>query len=915
MKLLHLFFIFLFLIIFNGCGSDGTSSTNKTKIGFFVDSLVDGVEYQCGDINGITGDVNGKGSFRYQEDCSVKFNIGKMYLGEVSGDDISNTNSGKKVFITNILGLNTTDTSDVRLWNILRLLQTLDTDDNLSNGILISNTVRDNLNRTDVNSLDFTQTVSVDELNSTVIKADSNKNLRTITQALTHFEAELAVDTVGPPTPFLTKDLTKIKTIHTIKRTVEINGEEGSKIFLGFNSDGNNSNINFKDQNLTINSTWKQKLSLTFNDDNITNFHYYIILQDNKEHNSSILHLNILKDFTPPHVKSAIIIKHVIEEQRLFENIFATDNSGMDSIKYKIVTSEEDNNSFDYTLFTIDINGSVTFLENPNYEENIGRIYQIVARAIDTSGNMTDVIIQVSLINILDNPPKLNANNYNTAMIEGEANNFIVYDLNSTLEENLTIAQDNDPTLSPISFLLHNHTDIFDLNISTGKLTIKDNTNALFDYEQSPNSIDLNISVENNNTKVARNGDLNATYTILTIDINNKIDTPPSLISPNSVLIDERNDPGIIDIVTISKDTANSDRNLSMLFSIVNGADGKFDINSTTGLIKTNGDNLDFETKPQYILTIRAINIWEWDNNSTHYDEVNLTINLNNVIDNPPIIIYKDLNNSIPESTPINFQIAQLETNGTIYDENQTTSYQIKQITKNGSILNIDTAPFTIDSNGIVSTSRELLKDYIETLNHLTDTVFNFQLNAYNIYWNGEQNTSNIVSFDINITKVIDNFPILKQAATKTFEENISVGTIVNTVETNSDIYDENNVTRFSIKSGNDDNIFNINNTTGEIKIQNPLDWETTISYTLEVIASNIYFDSSEHNSSTMFFDIAITNIIEKVPQITTLTSIDVHENIDADFTISVLETNSTQVDEQTIDSFTIISGNDGNFS
>lgn len=920
MKLRNIISFFIVLIIFNGCGSGGNSgatSENKTKIGLFSDSLVDGIEYKCGSISGITGDIDGKGSFKYQEDCTVKFSIGKIHLGEMSGSDISSTNNNQKVFITNILGLNTTNTNDTRVWNISRLLQTLDLNNDPSDGIFISSIVRDNLNQNDVISLDFTQIINENDLNNTVIKADSNNSLITITKALAHFESTLRnnnynIDTVSPAVPFLTINLTKIKTINTIKKVVEINGEEGSKILLGFNSDGNSSNITYIDQNLTIDSSWKQNLELNFNNDTFTHFHYYIKLEDDQGHQSNTLHLNVLKDFTPPHVTDSVVAENVPEEQKLFKNINATDSSGEIGF-YEVVDKAEDNRSKDDELFEIDTNGSVTFIDEPNYDDNIGVTYQLVARAVDEAGNMTDVLLKIILENILDNPPQLTATNYSVSRIEMEVNNTEIYDLNTTIEHNLSSAPDNDPTLSPINFILHNRTDIFDLNKTTGRLTIKDNTDPLFDYEQSPNTIDLNISIENNNTKVTPNGDLNITYTTLTINVYNKMDTTPSLNLPTLVSIYEHNNAQGI-IKTITKDTPNCDYNTTMTFSIQNGNDGNFTINTITGAITRIGDTLDYETTTQYILTVRATNTW-W-NNSTHYDEVNLTINIDNVIDNPPVIVYRDLNNSIPESTLVNFQVAQLETNGTIYDENQTISYTLISMSKNGNNL-ASNFPFSVNNSGVVATSRQLLSDYTETLNKSDDTIFNLQLHANNTWWDGSSPDSNTISLDINVTNVIDNFPVLKQISSQTHEENSStpIGTTIATVEANGTIYDENNATKFYIKTGDTDDKFDINITTGVITIKNLLDWETSTSYALQLVASNTYYDGIEHNSSEITLNINITNKIEKSPKIKTPSVINIHENTDADTIIAFIETNSSEVDELNISNITIKSGNDGNFS
>jgi len=910
--------IFLtFFILFTGCSSGGTNTTNKTKVATLSDTLIDGITYSCGQITGITGDIGVTGGFRYQDDCEVQFNIGKIHLGSIDGKNIS-SQSTNKIFVTNILGLETTNTNDRRLWNELRLLQTLDSDNNTSNGITITKTIRDNLSSSDTLYLDFTQEVSEEDLNNTVIKADSTNKLINITKALSHFESTLnnngyTIDTVAPDKPFLSNPFNQIFTIQTKNKIVEVNGEEGSKIFLGFNSTGDENNVTFIDQNITIGSSWMAPLNLDFNNDNISHFNYYIKLIDSYGHESEVLHLDILKDFIPPVVDEPIIYESVLEEQKLLRNIHAHDTNGIVK-QYELVPSEEDTRSSDNDLFIIDSNGSITFKVEPNYDDNIDAVFHVIARALDEAGNMTDVFIEILLKNILDNPPQLTAPTYTTNLMEGEDNDTIVYDLNTTIEHDLTKAPDNNPDLSPIYFKLHNHTDIFDLNISTGKLTIKDNTDPLFDYEQLPNSIDLNISVENNNS--AQNNDINTTYTTLTVNILNHIDTTPTLNIPDTVSIPEHNNnQGIIS--TITKDEPNCDRDLTMTFSIVD-SDGNFTIDSTSGAITRVGDNLDFESQTEHNLTIRATNTW-WDD-STHSDDVNLTIEITNVIDNAPIITNTELNNSIPESTDVDIKVAQLDVNGTIWDENQTSSYKISSITKNGT--EISSFPFKIDDSGVVKTSRQLLNDYIE-LSDQNDTVFELNITASNNWWDGSSHDSNIITLDINVTNVIDNIPVLESIPNFTFEENTTSGTIVTTLDVNGSIYDENNVTSYHIRSGNIDNNFDINTSSGEIDINDTLDWETTTTYNLGVVATNIWWDGSSHDSVEKTITIDITNIIEHKPdvKVTEDENITIHENIDSDEIIAIIEPSSSDIndrnatDGQRITKCEIVGGNDGNFT
>jgi len=168
------------------------------------------------------------------------------------------------------------------------------------------------------------------------------------------------------------------------------------------------------------------------------------------------------------------------------------------------------------------------------------------------------------------------------------------------------------------------------------------------------------------------------------------------------------------------------------------------------------------------------------------------------------------------------------------------------------------------------------------------------------------------VAFDINISNVIDNVPtIMIPPTTLTFDENIStpIGTLVYDVNTSGTIYDENNVSSFSIISGNEDNKFAISSS-GVITLTNLLDWETTKTYSLGIQASNVFWNGSEQNSTIYYINIDINNLIESPPSISGLTTLNIHENIDTGEILDLIQIDSIEEDEQTIDSFNIVSGN-----
>jgi hypothetical protein len=1006
----HLLLAIIFLFGFYGCGGGGSSgggvsvSPPSKKIAFFYDSVVDGLEYtweDCSDADifnnnsdapHYTGVPNGSGSFYFQNGCSVKFKIGKIILGDIGSNDIVENG---KIFPTNILGLATTNTADTRVANLLRIIQSLDNDNDPRNGIIISQSIRDNLSASSVKALNIkaNTTITESDLNATVLSADSTKTLVSISAARSHFDRTLKelvdknLDTTKPATPFLidksnqNTTLTQIKTFHTKERRIKIYGEFRTKILKAVNHTGSVTNLNFSDTGLVMKDDWTQEVPLAFDNNDEKNFHKFIVLEDASGKRSDILHLNVIKDFVPPHVQDSTVSDKIFEEQIYFRNINASDSS---QIKfYQIVAEVKDDRSLDDEQFQVDSAGNVTFKTPPDYDDPSGqKDFQLVARAIDDVGNMTDVLLKVSLKNLLDHPPVLkdNQSDFNTTLIEKPAPSAFVADLNLTLEDNLTIAPDNNITISDyFHFRLLDHNDTFEVNLTTGIVTVKDENNLSLDYEhcEKPDTdsciIPIRFSVENNDTNQEGNPNSpNVTTGTLHVEIINKLDTKPSILPEGEVSVLEHNlsyntGGAPITLAVLDKNDSASKRDFvdyRMDFDILSGNDGNFSVLHESGELQliiseftnpnhadgkprvghTHGSTLDYETTPEYNLTIRATNYFD-DNSDNDYNDttniqphtfdINVTIKVINVVDMNPISIVKDINATFPESIAPGVTVAKLDVNGTHGDQNVTDlGYEVIIYARDATddiynsvpgseVGDIDAVPFQINGLNYLVTKRTLLadEDFLEDTNGDPHN-YELRIKSKNTWWDGSVHESGDINVSFSVTNVIDKAPILIDINDTefSFDENVTIGTIFTTpnkpVELNaSGLYDEKNVTSFSIVSGNAENKFDINNSTGDIYIKYSLDWETTKEYTLEYKATNTWYDGTLHDSATKTITIDVGNVAEKVPSIYVPTSIDIHENIDDGHILTYLETNSTEADEQIVNNITFsATPNDGNF-
>jgi len=126
MKTIKCFGCLLAILNLFGCG--GNSSNTST--GVFVDSAVEGLNFKTETQSGITGT---NGEFTYKPGETVTFTIGDVLIGSVKANSI----------ITPIHFGSTFSDSDITAINISRLLQSLDVDGNLDNGIQITTEIRD----------------------------------------------------------------------------------------------------------------------------------------------------------------------------------------------------------------------------------------------------------------------------------------------------------------------------------------------------------------------------------------------------------------------------------------------------------------------------------------------------------------------------------------------------------------------------------------------------------------------------------------------------------------------------------------------------------------------------------------------------------------------------------------------------
>ncbi|MCX7982282.1 MAG: carboxylesterase family protein [Syntrophales bacterium] len=194
--LMLLFCSFFALLYVFGCGG-GTTGTGPLR-GVFVDAPVAGLEYVTS--SGVSGKTDANGVFYYDPGDTVTFKIGNLTLGSAKG--------ASQVTPVDIVSGGTI--TDQRVQNMLVLLQTLDEDGDLNNGIQI-NAAAAAVVSANATKIKFDQTPAAFAADAnitallTALNATSGaftdasyrtRTLRSVSQAVAHFQNATATGIV-----------------------------------------------------------------------------------------------------------------------------------------------------------------------------------------------------------------------------------------------------------------------------------------------------------------------------------------------------------------------------------------------------------------------------------------------------------------------------------------------------------------------------------------------------------------------------------------------------------------------------------------------------------------------------------------------------------------------------------------------
>ena len=447
----------------------------------------------------------------------------------------------------------------------------------------------------------------------------------------------------------------------------------------------------------------------------------------------------------------------------------------------------------DTTSFSIDNAGQITTNSNIDYE-NITS-HSLSAYATNNVGDSTDVNVTININNLNDNIPAFE--NTTASVSENQTD---------AISLNVTDA-DNDSLTYTLS-----GTDANSFSVdSNGVVTF----NSAPDYEVK----------QLYTFSVTANDGLHDVLETITINITNINEFAPIITNSATVSINENQTDAITIVAT------DADYNDTLTYSISGTDVSYFNIDSSNGVV-TFKTTSDYESgKISYSFTAAV-------NDGSLSDTQAITINLNNVNDNLPVITNEPLNFGVLYPTALENQTSVATITATDAD-NDTLTY---------SLSGTDISFFSINSaSGVITFKTAPDYENSKSTYVLTATV-NDELNNVNL-------EIRVSIGNLEEPPVIENF-------TASIDENATTGTIIGSISVVEDgdspitSYTLSDTTNFSIDSA------------GQITTASALDYETTASYSLTVYASNTDFNSADANIT-----INLNNLNDNSPVFTNTTA------------------------------------------
>lgn len=385
------------------------------------------------------------------------------------------------------------------------------------------------------------------------------------------------------------------------------------------------------------------------------------------------------------------------------------------------------------------------------------------------------VLVKVTVEDVNDNAPLfMNLPYSSVAQIDAE--------VGTVFRQVTTVDSDGDNN-SEIKYYLKGHDEYFQIS-ATGEISLK----RPFEQEHLNTRFVLNVIAEDGSDQALSS---TAEVTITVVNKATPVFERPfyKIEIPEDVQLHS----------SIMQVLANESVGPRTVYTIYEGDPfGHFSIDFNTGVIAVI-QSLDYETHPAHRLSIQAM-----DSLTGAHSEVFVDVILEDVNDNAPMFHMKSYNVSVSESAMVGTSVLQVSASDSDTGSNNEIFYQL--FGKNGTIPD----HFRIDGqSGVIWT--------VALLDYETEAKYELTVRALD---GGASQLYSEVTVLIHVTDINDNPPVFSQQLySSTISEHSPPGHFVACVQAfDADSIDTGKL-EFSFLSGNEDNIFGIEKSSGQIVI------------------------------------------------------------------------------------------------
>ncbi|KAI8782077.1 protocadherin Fat 4 [Biomphalaria glabrata] len=515
--------------------------------------------------------------------------------------------------------------------------------------------------------------------------------------------------------------------------------------------------------------------------------------------------------------------------------------------------------------------GTITLLSSLDYETTTSYSLEITVRDKGSPSLSVSSTITVTVTDVNDKPPVCASTLYTATVDENSQGTSVV-----------TVSCPDSETVGTVVYSITSGDTNSDFNINpaTGDITTAASASINYETKQSY-QLEVTASDGVNSAK---------TYVEVTVNDVNEAEPQFSPAGPYSLTVLESESIGFV-VKTISATDADTFDTVK-IYSIQGDITSRFMMDATSGVIKLQG-LLDHETTSSYSLTLKV------EDSGGKFSTTTLTINVGDVNDNSPVC----------QPTSAAVSVNEGATSVTLYTPSCSDLDTVATPTLRYSISSGSHASLDIDTaTGALS--------LIGSFDYETITVHNVIIHV------SDQGTPTAktctVSVVININPVNEFPPIFTSA---TYYASISESTALDTsiaqvTATDADIGLLQGTVRYYIVSGDAQQQFAIDQSTGKIKVVKALDREAISTYSLGVRAKDDDPGSANEKSADAVVQIDITDVNDCTPVFNpTLYTVDVLES--ANFGPAVILKTFTVKDDDiganAAMTITITSGNTGN--